>query len=65
MEVRVPYTLIMQDDSTGNVHSMLMDAPIDTNYARRMAIKAMLPGHSLVAMVKGIHPIIPGVPTPA
>lgn len=55
----------MQDDSTGSVHSMLMEAPTDTNYARRMAIKAMLPGHTLVAMVKGMHPIIPGIPTSA
>ena len=65
MEVRVPYTIIMQDDTTGSVHTMLMDAPQDTSYARRMAIKAMLPGHTLVAMLKGEHPIIPGVPTPA
>ncbi len=63
MEVRVPYTVIMQDDKTGSVHSMLMEAPNDSSYARRMAIKATPRGHALIALIKGVHPIIPGLPT--
>ena len=63
MEVRVPYTVIMQDDETGSVHSMLMEASSDTAIARTMAIKVTPGGHALVALIKGVHPIIPGLPT--
>ena len=63
MSFTVPYTVILQDDVTGNVSTMLMEASPDTPSAQREATKAAPKGHHVVALVKGMHPVIPGVPT--
>ena len=63
MSFTVPYTVILQNDSTGNVSTMLMEASPDTPSARIEATKVAPAGHHVVALVKGMHPVIPGIPT--
>lgn len=63
MQFTVPYTVILQNDDTGNVSTMLIEAPPDTPEAQANATKAAPKGHHVVALVRGMHPVIPGVPT--
>ena len=62
MEIYVPYTVIMQDDSTGSVSSEVMDAPQDTVAARRYVTMEVPEGKHIVALVRGQHPVITGLP---
>ncbi len=63
MNVHVPYTVILQDDSTGSVSSEVVNAPLDTPEAQRYITTVCPKGKHVVALVKGEHPVIPGIPT--
>jgi hypothetical protein len=58
----VPYTVILQSDSTGSVSSMLLEASPNAQAARLMATKAAPIGSHVVALVRGQHPVLPGIP---
>jgi hypothetical protein len=62
MEVRVPYTVIMEDEGTGSVSSEVMHAPQDTVAARRYVTMEAPEGKHVVAMVRGLCPVIHGLP---
>ena len=62
MTVTVPYTVILQNDSTGSVSTMLLEASPNTASARSMATKAAPKGMYVVALVRGQHPVILGAP---
>ncbi len=63
MNVTVPYTVILQSSDTGSVSTMLIEASPNTISARDRATKVAPKGTHVVALVKGSHPIIKGVPT--
>lgn len=63
MNVTVPYTVILQSNDTGSVSTMLIEASPNTISARDRATKVAPKGTHVVALVKGSHPIIKGVPT--
>jgi len=58
----VPYTIILEDAETGSVSSEVMNAPQDTVAARRYATMESHKGKHVVAMVRGLHPVIIGLP---
>lgn len=62
MSPTVPYTVILQSDSTGSVSSMLLEASCNTEAARLMATKVAPKGSHVVALVRGQHPVLPGLP---
>lgn len=62
MEIRVPYTVIMEDEGTGSVSSEVMNAPQDTVAARRHVTTEAPKGKHVVALVRGVHPVIHGIP---
>ena len=62
MTITVPYTVILQSDSTGSVSSMLLEASPNTASARSMATKAAPKGMHVMALVRGQHPVIIGAP---
>ena len=62
VELYVPYTVIMEDDSTGSVSSEVMNAHKDTVAARRYVTMEAPKGKHVVAMVRGLHPVIHGLP---
>jgi len=63
MLVYVPYTVILQDDHTGSVSSEVVNAPNDTPEAQRYVTSRCPKGMHVVALVKGEHPVVPGIPT--
>ena len=63
MLVHVPYTVILQDDTTGSVSSEVINAPNDTLEAQRYVTSRCQEGMHVVALVKGEHPVVPGIPT--
>ena len=65
MEIRVPYTVIMEDEGTGSVCTRVVHAPLDTSEAQRFVTMACPEGMHVMALVKGAHPVIPGIPTSA
>lgn len=65
MNVHVPYTVIMQDIVTGSVSSEVIHAPLDTPEAQRFVTLTCPKEKHVVALVKGEHPVIPGIPTNA
>ena len=65
MEYAVPYTVIIQDVSTGSVSSMLLHGPRDTLAVQLLANKACEPESHVVAIIRGMHPVLPGLPCTA
>ena len=65
MNVHVPYTVIFQDDTTGSVSSEVTPAPVDTLAAQEYVTKACPEGKHVVALLRGVHSVIPGVPVNA
>jgi hypothetical protein len=63
MSITVPYTVILQSVSTGSVSTMLMEASPNTPAAQARANTVAPQGTHVVALVKGNHPVIPGVPS--
>ncbi len=63
MSITVPYTVILQRSDTGSVSTMLMEASPNTPAARERANTVAPKGTHVVALVRGNHPVIPGVPT--
>lgn len=58
----VPYTLVLQDIMTGDVSSMLLDAPASATLAK-LYVAAMYRGNcDVVALVRGKHLVIPAMP---
>ena len=62
MNVHVPYTVILQDDVSGSVSSKVYKAPVNTPDAQRYVTMVCPKGMHVVALVRGEHPIIPGLP---
>ncbi len=65
MNVHVPYTVIFQDDNTGSVSSEVTPAPVDSYAAQEYITKACPKGKHVVALLRGVHSVIPGVPVSA
>jgi hypothetical protein len=59
----VPYTVILQDTTTGSMSSRVMSAPCDSQEAIRYIHTMVTKEHHVMALVKGNHPVIPGLPT--
>lgn len=65
MNVHVPYTVIIQDDQTGSISSEVWRAPVGTSDAQRYVTTTCPKGKHVVALVRGDHPVIPGLPVNA
>lgn len=62
MDVMVPYTIILQDNETGSVSSKVIQAPQDAKRAQRYVTTNHAEAAHVVALVKGNHPVIHGMP---
>lgn len=62
MNMMVPYTVILQDNTTGSVSSRVMDAPQDAKRAKEYVTWHLSGTSHVVALVKGNHPVIHGSP---
>jgi len=63
MSSLVPWTVILQDAVTGSMSSRCLDAPTDSSSAVRYIHTVVEEGQQVMALVKGNHPVIPGIPT--
>ena len=62
MDVMVPYTIILQNTTTGSVSSKVIQAPQDAKRAQRYVTTNHTEAAHVVALVKGTHPVIHGMP---
>lgn len=65
MNVLIPYTIIMQDVTTGSVSSKVIHGPVDSQDALRYVTATTAEAVHVVALVRGNHPVILGLPGPA